>query len=76
MQSTTVVTNYYNDQLKLDIEREEKVLSGIMTREQADREESEWQEVRTSVALGMIYPWSRSIHVRVRVLFCVDLFTQ
>jgi hypothetical protein len=45
MQSTTVITNYYNDQLKNDIEREERVLQGAITREQADREEEEWQEV-------------------------------
>jgi hypothetical protein len=45
MQSTTVITNYYNDQLKYDIEREEKVIQGKLTRQEADREEEEWQEV-------------------------------
>jgi hypothetical protein len=45
MQSTTVITNYYNDQLKYDIEREEKVIQGKLTRQEADREEKEWQEV-------------------------------
>ena len=50
MQSTTVITNYYNDQLKYDIEREEKVIQGKLTRQEADREEEEWQEVRLFVA--------------------------
>ena len=50
MQSTTVITNYYNDQLKYDIEREEKVMQGKLTRQEADREEEEWQEVRLFVA--------------------------
>ena len=45
MQSTTVITNYYNDQLKYDIEREERVVKGQITRQEADREEKEWQEV-------------------------------
>lgn len=45
MQSTTVITNYYNDQLKYDIEREERVLQEKITRQEADREEKEWQEV-------------------------------
>lgn len=49
MQSTTVITNYYNDQLKYDIEREEKVLQGKITRQEADREEKEWQEVSLSI---------------------------
>ena len=50
MQTTTVITNYYNDQLKYDIEREEKVIQGKITRQEADREEKEWQEVRLFVA--------------------------
>jgi hypothetical protein len=45
MQSTTVLTNYYNDQLKQDIEREERVAAGTLTRKQAEREEEAWQEV-------------------------------
>lgn len=46
MQATTVITTYYNDQLKLDIEREERILSGEIARVEADREDEEWQEVR------------------------------
>jgi hypothetical protein len=46
MQSTTVLTNYYNDQLKQDIEREERIAKGQLTRKQAEREEEAWQEVR------------------------------
>ena len=49
MQSTTVITNYYNDQLKYDIEREERVLQGKITRQEADREEEEWQEVSSFI---------------------------
>jgi hypothetical protein len=48
MQSTTVVTTYYNDQLKNDIEQEERILSGEITRAEAEREDEEWQEVRYS----------------------------
>jgi hypothetical protein len=48
VQGTTVITNYYNDQLKCDIEREERVAQGNITRQQADREDKEWQEVRLS----------------------------
>lgn len=53
MQSTTVITNYYNDQLKYDIEREERVLHGKITRQEADREEAEWQEVRMLTENGI-----------------------
>lgn len=52
MQSTTVITNYYNDQLKYDIEREEKVIQGKITRQEADREEEEWQEVSSFIVKG------------------------
>ena len=56
MQSTTVITNYYNDQLKYDIEREEKVLQGKLTRQEADREEEEWQEV-SSIRNQTMWYW-------------------
>jgi hypothetical protein len=55
MQTTTVITNYYNDQLKNDIDREERVLEGKITRQQADREEEEWQEVRQRVMCIILY---------------------
>lgn len=45
MQSTTVVTNYYNDQLKEDMEREDRIQKGEITRAQANKEDDEWQEV-------------------------------
>jgi hypothetical protein len=45
MQSTTMFTNFYSDQLKADIEREERVERKEITRRQADREEEEWMEV-------------------------------
>jgi len=51
MQSTTVVTNYYNDQLKQDMEREERVQKGEITRAQANKEDDEWQEVSESVSV-------------------------
>jgi hypothetical protein len=46
IQSSSVVTNYYNDLIKLDMERDERVATGEITREQAERESDEWQEVR------------------------------
>jgi hypothetical protein len=45
-QSATVVSNYYNDQLKEDIAREERIQNGKITRKQADKEDEEWSEVR------------------------------
>jgi len=45
MQSTTVVTTYFNDQLKEDTEREERIQKGDITRAQANKEDEEWQEV-------------------------------
>ena len=46
MQSTTVVTNYYSNQLKIDTEREERILLADLTRVEAVREDAEWQQVR------------------------------
>jgi hypothetical protein len=46
IQSSNVFTSYYTDLLKLDMEREEKVAAGELTREQAEQESEEWQEVR------------------------------
>jgi hypothetical protein len=34
------------DQIKEDMERDEKVAKGIMTREQAEEESERWQQVR------------------------------
>lgn len=45
MQMTTVVTNYYNDQLKNDIEREDRIATDKITRQQAELEDEEWQAV-------------------------------
>lgn len=45
VQFSTIVTNYYNDQLKEDMKREEKIEKGEMTRAQAVKEDEEWQEV-------------------------------
>jgi hypothetical protein len=56
IQSSTVVTNYYNDLIKLDMERDERVASGEITREQAERESDEWQEVRYLAAMDSRRP--------------------
>ena len=45
MQTTTSVTQYYNDQLKEDMEREERIQRGEITRAQANKDDEEWQEV-------------------------------
>ena len=55
MQSTTVLTNYYNDQLKQDIEREERFAAGTITRKQAEREEEAWQEVRVTLHPNVVF---------------------
>lgn len=47
VQYSTVMTNYLNDQLKEDLEREERVQSGELKRQDAVRESNEWQEVGT-----------------------------
>jgi hypothetical protein len=57
MQSTTMFTNFYSDQLKADIEREERVEKKEITRRQADREEEEWMEVRMFMELLVILEW-------------------
>jgi hypothetical protein len=57
MQSTTVITNYYNDQLKNDIEREDRILRGEITKKEADREEGEWQEVRLYLSWMHLQGW-------------------
>jgi len=45
MQSTSVITHYYSDQLKEDMKREERIDNGEITRQEAEREDEEWQEV-------------------------------
>ena len=55
MQSTTVVTTYFNDQLKEDTEREERIQKGDITRALANKEDEEWQEV--SGAGGCLFCW-------------------
>ena len=54
-QSTTVITNYFNDQLKNEIDRGEKVLNGTMTRDQADREEEKWRQVCGAFLLSIAF---------------------
>jgi hypothetical protein len=46
LQSSQVVTHYLQDQLKADIRRDELVMKGKTTREQADQDSDEWTEVR------------------------------
>ena len=67
MQSTNVVTTYYNDQLKQDMEREERIQRREITRAQANKEDEEWQEV--SVAC---FYWKNDLAVlRLSVDCCV-----
>jgi len=46
MQGTQVGTLYLNDQLKEDMARDERVLKGKLTRQEAEEEADEWAEVR------------------------------
>jgi hypothetical protein len=46
VQYTTVMSNYLNDQLQADLERDERVKSGELAAQDALREANEWQEVR------------------------------
>jgi hypothetical protein len=46
VQYTTVMSNYLNDQLQADLERDERVKSGELAGPDALREANEWQEVR------------------------------
>jgi hypothetical protein len=47
VQYTTVMSNYLNDQLQADLERDGRVQRGELTPSDASREASEWQEVRS-----------------------------
>jgi hypothetical protein len=47
MQGTQVATQYLNDQLKEDLERDELVARGKVNRVDADTDGAEWAEVRT-----------------------------
>lgn len=40
-----ILSNYWNDELKVTIERDKKVSEGIMTQKEADQENQEWGEV-------------------------------
>jgi hypothetical protein len=51
VQYTTVMSNYLNDQLQADLERDGRVQRGELTPSDASREASEWQEVRRGVLL-------------------------
>ena len=73
-QSTTVITNYFNDQLKNEIDRGEKVLNGTMTRDQADREEEKWRQVcRAFFVIDSVY---KSFFFSVAIDFCTSLFCK
>jgi hypothetical protein len=45
------MSQYLNDELSLDMKRDERVSKGKMTQEAADRERREWTEVRSLVAV-------------------------
>lgn len=45
-QGAHIFSKYMTDQIREDMERDEKVEKGIMTREQADEESERWQQVR------------------------------
>ena len=45
MQFSTVFSNYYSDQLQEDIQREERIRAGEITRSQANKDDEEWQDV-------------------------------
>ena len=44
-QSAHILSNYVNDQLKEDMEREELVANGVLTQKEADEQSDEWAEV-------------------------------
>ena len=46
-QGAHLMSTYLNDQLKEDIERDELVARGQLTRDQADEQAEEWTEVST-----------------------------
>jgi hypothetical protein len=45
MQTTQVMSHYFNDQLKAGLERDELVRKKEMSPEEAEKEEEEWVEV-------------------------------
>lgn len=45
MSSTTIATQYLNDQLQEDLKRDERVAAGVLTLGQAQRQADEWAEV-------------------------------
>jgi hypothetical protein len=51
MQGTQVATQYLNDQLKDDLDRDELVARGKVSRHDADADGVEWAEVREDVSL-------------------------
>lgn len=71
MQTTTAVTHYYNDQLKVDMEREDRISSGEITRAQAEKEDEAWQEVSCTLVFGSIL-WCCSCSCSERVLLMAE----
>jgi hypothetical protein len=51
IQGSQIMSQYLNDELSLDMKRDERVSKGKMTQEAADRERREWTEVRSLVAV-------------------------
>jgi hypothetical protein len=57
MQGTQVATQYLNDQLKEDLDRDELVARGKVSRHDADADGNEWAEVREDVPLRPLRAW-------------------
>jgi hypothetical protein len=55
MQGTQVATHYLKDQLAADLERDDLVSRGKMTREAAEAQAEEWAEVRLFVIASLCY---------------------
>ena len=46
MQGSFIMSNFFTDQLEAEQERDELVVQGKLTNEQAEKDNSEWEEVR------------------------------
>lgn len=57
-----MASNYYNDLLKEDLERERRIERNEITREEANDEEKEWADVRSCFAILGFRAWCDDFH--------------
>jgi hypothetical protein len=69
--SMLVISSYMNDQLRVELQRDELVGQGRMTQEQADQESEEWIQVSVLVVYFVVV-WYTYIYIYRAARVCVS----